>query len=439
VGKVTHVHVPITVRRFLRSPSRHTAAALGLTLRRSARAAADRVIGGLHEPSFDPADAVPAEVVVYFCDRPEKLYQLQQWLPVLQQLHEQHRVLLVFRNQHSLTETRAATPLPAVYAHRLSDLLQLYQAGDYKVAVYVNNGAGNFQSLAVPRLLHVHINHGESDKVSMVSNTAKAYDRVFVAGHAAVLRHRAALMDLDEARLVQVGRPQLDLSPTPLLQPSPRPTVIYAPTWEGEDQFNNYTSLDLYGAAIAAAVLGLDAVRFVYKPHPRVPGSTDPGIRAGHRAVMQQIAAAGAKDPAAGHATLTEVDVLALFERCELMIADVSSVGLDFLYRRTDAPLFITDRRDDREALRQDAPVSAAADVIDSSTVAGLGALLAARLDHDDLLAERHRLREYYFGGLTAGESTKRFIAAIGEAIDDRDRMQAGRRLLPVGGESVEG
>ncbi len=65
--------------------------------------------------------------------------------------------------------------------------------------------------------MHIHVNHGESDKVSMVSNQAKAYDKVFVAGEAAVRRHRAALVDFDESTLVRVGRPQLDLNPTPTL------------------------------------------------------------------------------------------------------------------------------------------------------------------------------------------------------------------------------
>ena len=138
--------------------------------------------------------------------------------------------------------------------------------------------------------MHVHLNHGESDKVSMVSNQAKAYDRVFVAGDAAVQRHRAALLDFDLGRLVRVGRAQLDLQPAPVLEPTSRRTVLYAPTWEGEQAGNNYTSVDVFGPQIVSAVLAVPDVRVVYKPHPRVAISPDPRMAAGHRKILRLIA-----------------------------------------------------------------------------------------------------------------------------------------------------
>ena len=433
------MHFPVTLRQFLREPNRHTAASLRITVRRATRSRLERVTGSIRESPLDVRELAAAEVLVYFGDRTDKLYQLQQWLPVLDVLHPQHPVMLVFRHEHTLAAARRDTLLPAVFAHRLNDLLRLYHGRDAKVVVYVNNGAANFQSLAAAWLLHLHVNHGESDKISMVSNTAKAYDRVFVAGQAAVERHRTALMDFDESRLVRIGRPQLDLSPAPLLPASSRRTVLYAPTWAGEDGFNNYTSVDCYGPQIVEAILGLDDVRCVYKPHPRVPDSADPAIRASHARVLDAIKAGRSRDPAAGHVAFDRGEVLALFEPSDLLVTDVSSVGLDFLYRRTTAPIFVTDRRNDREALLRDAPISAGADVIDAAGLGGLAALLADRLGHDPLAEERHRLRDFYFDGLEPGESTKRFIAAISAAIDDRDRMQEGRRPLPVGGEAVEG
>ena len=104
-------------------------------------------------------------------------------------------------------------------------------------------------------MVHVHINHGESDKLSMVSNQAKAYDKVFVAGDAAIERHRRALIDFDESALVKVGRPQLDIDRLAELEPSSARTIMYAPTWEGENESNNYTSVDLFGPQIVEAAL----------------------------------------------------------------------------------------------------------------------------------------------------------------------------------------
>ena len=75
-----------------------------------------------------------------------------------------------------------------MFVRRLADLLALYD-GWATWSIYVNNGVTNFQSLSAWTMLHVHVNHGESDKVCMVTNQAKAYDRVFVAGEAAEQRH----------------------------------------------------------------------------------------------------------------------------------------------------------------------------------------------------------------------------------------------------------
>jgi hypothetical protein len=45
--------------------------------------------------------------------------------------------------------------------------------------------------------------------------------------------------------------------------PSPRRTVLYAPTLQGESASNNYTSLDVLGEAIIAAALAVPDVCLV--------------------------------------------------------------------------------------------------------------------------------------------------------------------------------
>jgi len=271
----------------------------------------------------------------------------------------------------------------------------------------------NFHSLTQRHLLHVHVNHGESDKICMVSNQVKAYDRVFIAGEAALRRHRAALMELDESKLVAVGRPQLDLNPAPVLPPSPHRTILYAPTWEGENASNNYTSVDVLGPAIVEKALAVPDVRIVYKPHPRVATSRQPSVAAAHREIVRLLSPE--------HVVLEQGDILAVFPGCDLMITDVSSVGLDFLYLRPDQPMFIADRYDDRERLHADAPVSSCADVIDSATIGLLTRTLAQRLEHDEYREARTAVRRLYFGDLAPGESTARFLAAIDDTVRTRD------------------
>lgn len=362
---------------------------------------------------YEPGTPVAGTVAVYFADDPRKLYQLRQWLPVLERLDREHPVTIVTRNRK--TYEALETPLRTVLAPAFPDLVQLYESSDFKVAVYVNNSVHNFHSLMQRHMLHVHVNHGESDKVCMVSNQVKAYDRVFIAGEAARRRHRAALIEFDESSLVPVGRPQLDLRPASVLPDSTQRTILYAPTWEGENASNNYTSVDVLGPAIVEKALAVPDVRVVYKPHPRVAVSPLPDVAAAHREIVRKLSRGE------GHIVQEQGDILAVFPGCDLMITDVSSVGLDFLYTRARQPMFIADRYDDRERLHTDAPISRCADVIDSATIGLLTETLTARLDHDEYREARAAVRELYFGDLAPGESTIRFLAAIDDAVRTRD------------------
>ncbi|MEV5002176.1 CDP-glycerol glycerophosphotransferase family protein [Nocardioides sp. LML1-1-1.1] len=364
------------------------------------------------------------QVIAYFADDPTRAYQLLQWLPVLERLDAAHPVAVLTRDSGTRDVVAERTSLPVLLAPGFNDLAAQYDALDAKVVLYCNNSALNFNSLLDNRMLHVHINHGESDKHSMVSNNAKAYDRVFVAGEAAVQRHRAALMELDEWRLVRIGRPQLDLRPAPLLPPTGRRTVLYAPTWEGDADYNCYTSVDVFGAEIVRAALAVPGVRVVYKPHPKVTTSQVAAVREGHQAILDLVERAAEQEPDAGHAAVWQGDILAVFPGCDAMITDVSSVGLDWLYLQTDKPILVTDRYDDAERLRQDVPVSRCADVVDAAGLPGLTALLAARLEHDEHRMARAAMRHHYFDDNGVGDSTVRFVEAVGDLVELRDRLQ---------------
>lgn len=362
-------------------------------------------------------------VVAYFADDPTRTYQLVQWLPVLEVLHQQHPVALVLRNPSSAEVVGRRTSLPIHVVPGFNELSELYAAVEPKVVLYVNNSPANFQSLVDARALHAHVNHGESDKQSMASNNAKAYDRVFVAGEAAVQRHTAALMEFDATRLVRIGRPQLDLRTESVLGETSRRTVLYAPTWEGDADWNDYTSVAVLGRRIVDAVLAVPDVRLVYKPHPKVVTSRRPDIRDAHRDLLTRIAAAHDADPDAGHASVTAGDILALMPSCDAMITDVSSVGLDWLYLRNEKPILITDPHLDADRLRREVPVSRCADVLDVDNVDGLTALLADRLEHDEHHLARVAMRHHYFDDLQVGQSTVRFVDAVGELVELRDRL----------------
>ena len=376
---------------------------------------------------------VDAEVVLYYADSPGRLYQLDQWIPVLEQLSTERSVLLVLRSLKTMREVQERTSLPVVCITKFIDLMNLYDLSDFKVGIYVNHGRNNFQSLNNPRMLHVHVNHGESDKLSSFSNQVKAYDRVFVAGPVAVDRYREALIAFDHNKLVMVGLPQLDLTFAHGLPESSRRTVMYAPTWEGESESNNWTSLDRFGVGIVESMLALPDVRVIYKPHPRVAASRHPGVSLAHGRILELLSAAGRRDPEAGHLARMEGDILAMFSRVDALVGDISSVTLDFLYMRPECPLFLTDRRDDRTLLEKDSPLAAGADIIDSSSMPGFGSTLASRLTDDTRLEDRIATRERYFGDLQPGDSTKRFQQAVAALVAERDELLVGHRRVTTG------
>ncbi|GAA1558996.1 CDP-glycerol glycerophosphotransferase family protein [Brevibacterium picturae] len=365
---------------------------------------------------------VKAEVVVYFGDRKPKFYQLSQWIPVLEELHRTHRVVLVLRKPSALNQARVLTRLPMVLKRRFDPLHTFYHANDFKLALYVNNGMSNFQSLGFAPMVHVHVNHGESDKLSMVSNQAKSYDKVFVAGDAAINRHRKSLIDFDESALVKVGRPQLDIDRPAELEASSATTIMYAPTWEGENDANNYTSVDLYGPQIVEAALRVDGSRVIYKPHPRVAASSDPAMTQANARILEliEIANESIADESLQHQVLMEGDILATFDAVDLLVTDISSVGLDFLYLQPEKPLILTDRRDDTTKLNDEAPISRATPLINGSTVGQAESLLQEMLTNDSSVESRQDLRRHYFGEGKKGTSTVLFTEAISSLIANR-------------------
>lgn len=382
-------------------------------------------------PPPPPPEHPHADVLVYFADGPSNLYQMTQWLPVFERLAQRRSLAILTRSQQTYDILTELTTLRTVRAPDANVMVEMYADDDAKVILYVNNGAQNFLSLANFRALHVHIGHGESDKHSMASHQAKAYDRVFVAGPAALERYRAAFLSFDESTFSVIGRPQLDLRPEPVVPPSPsgRRSLLYAPTWES-GWANNYTSVQVYGEAIVAAALAVPGTRVLYKPHPRLTKVNTAPVREAHERMVATLQAAQIADPAAGHwidDPEAPADILAVFPSADLMITDVSSVGIDFLYRHVDRPMVLTDRYNDRAALAARTAISACADVLDDSALPGLTDLLSARLTDDPLAAQRQTARAGYFGDLPPGASTALFVDAVDALAEERDRLVAGR------------
>ena len=368
-------------------------------------------------PELVPFTAESAQghtVAAFFADPPSKIYQIAQWLPVFEKAPKNLRPLIITRHAATTEELQKLTNLTVIHARTYDLLMQLLELSKFRSLIYVNNSFQNFQTLAYQTAVHIHVNHGESDKISMVSNQAKAYDKVFVAGAAAKDRYIGAVAWIDENKLIPVGRPQLDLETTPILEKSPLKTITYAPTWEGEDEANNYTSIDCYGSEIVDAALSQENCRVIYKPHPRILDSKDPQIISAHKYIVQKLSRGS-------HEVHLTGDVLSVLKDTDILISDISSVTLDYLYLRPTGPIFLTDRRNNRDHLNAESPVATAAYIVDSSSLSDLSKVLKKTLERDELFNKRQEVCRYYFGGIAAGESTAAFYRELERAIAEHE------------------
>lgn len=363
---------------------------------------------------FTSESAQSHRVAAFFADTPSKIYQIAQWIPVFEKAPEHLRPVIITRHAATTEELQKITSLLVIHAGTYDLLMQLLDKSKFESLIYVNNSYQNFQTLAYQQAVHIHVNHGESDKISMVSNQAKAYDKVFVAGAAAKDRYLSAVAWIDEKKLIPVGRPQLDLETKPILEKSALKTLTYAPTWEGEDEANNYTSMDCYGKEIIDAALNQVNCRIIYKPHPRILDSKDPAIISAHKYIVNRLS----RGP---HEVHLSGDVLSVLKDTDLLISDISSVTLDYLYLKPSGAIFLTDRRNNRSHLEDESPVAKAAYIVDTSTIGSLSDSLRKVIASDELFDRRQEVCRYYFGGIAAGESTAAFYREVERAISEHD------------------
>lgn len=398
---------------------------------REAQRAANRIL-----EERGPVPEGYGEVVVFFPDGQVNLYQLRQWYEPLRELARTHPVVIVTRVAHSTLAALQESELPVVQLRRIGDYEAWLATQRVRAVLYVNQNIRNFSALRFADPAHVFVSHGESDKSYMASNQMKAYDYVFVAGQAAVDRLSRALVGLDPARLLRIGRPQVDVAHVgPELPDDERTTVLYAPTWEGDRPSMSYSSVASHGLELVRALAATGRHRVIYRPHPRT-GYVDRDHQLADRAIRKALAAANRADPGARHLVDTGGGYGWQMAAADYCVTDVSAVAFDWLATRK--PFTIT------------RPVAPEA-VIDPVGLVGSVPLLraseAARIVErvDSGVAEGidetvRGLVEHYFGDTSPGASMRRFLEAAGLVVSRREAelLERDARAAAVGGPSSE-
>jgi CDP-glycerol glycerophosphotransferase (TagB/SpsB family) len=360
------------------------------------------------------------EVLAYFGDDISRSYQIQQWLPVYEELNKTHKVQIICRQYPTTKYLRKLTNLPVNSVYDFFTLTDLIDANNYKVVLYVNNSFTNFQAMAAKKAFHVHLNHGESDKMSMTSRQMYAYDVVAVAGQAAKDRLRNALIVSDENKEVIIGRPQLDLLQKPLKIVEGRKILTYAPTWEGDQEANNYSSVDVYGEKIVAAMLKVPNSTVFYKPHPKVTTSPKSHMIKSHKAILALLDNANSKDSNAKHRFVSG-DPMPVLQVSDLLVSDVSAVTIDYLYLKPQGTMLMCDRLSNKDLFTQVAPVSKAVTNITNLNIGNIEQIISDHVSGKVDRSSYDEMRNYYFGDTKPGSSIARFIAMVNDLIQRRD------------------
>lgn len=357
------------------------------------------------QAASDAVATMRPEVVLYFSGSADAVYQINTWLRVMEQLNR--RVLIVMRERDNL-DLLAPTTLPVVCIPGASDLMD-FRLPTVRVAFYVAHVGKNIHLQREPRMKHVFIGHGESDKIASVNPVTKVFDEVWVAGRVSRLRWAAAKVGVRDDAIVEVGRPQLGGIRRAEPRPDDRPlSVLYAPTWEGWTNDPFTSSLTTMGPSLVGWLLKRPNTRVIYKPHP-FTGSVSPAARRAHAQVMGLLQ----KDARFGTVTVTggvvtdeawaeaqdrhlivsgaAPTLYDCFNHSDMLIGDISSVVPDYV--ASGKPYLIPNPGErDHDTLREEYASLRAAYLLDPPS-SGWAEVFDAASGPDPMLATREQLR----------------------------------------------
>jgi hypothetical protein len=406
-------------------------AARGNSLKRRLRSTGGRMLrrmrllpGGVPDGLGDDdrlGDTVlDGDVILYFPDTVESLYQLREWFGPLRELHAARGVTIVCMDSRVAARLRELVAMPVITVARDATLDALILRSDTKLILYVNYNPLNTAPLRSRSALHVSLLHGDSDKGVSVSNQIKAYDFSFVAGQAAIdrLERYSTLFDA-RTRCIAIGRPSLDTDRVTALPPRPAgapATVLYAPTWEGGQASVAYSSLTTQSEMIVRSLIAA-GLHVIYRPHPltgvRVPefGEAD--------AQLRSLLAERGQEVSEGRSIQDD------FARADLMICDVSAVATDWL--ATGKPLIVTKAPSPEGSGPREAATRLLATTprLTAEDAPRAGELALEQITTDPGKDSRRELTEYYLGDTSPGASLQRFLQACTDLAALRDELWA--------------
>ncbi|WNM40094.1 CDP-glycerol glycerophosphotransferase family protein [Micromonospora halotolerans] len=355
------------------------------------------------------------EFLLYFSAPPGSEYQVTMWLPYLERIGRPFLVLL--REPEFLPTVAAATSAPVVFCPTLKTMDEAL-VPSLRAAFYVNHGAKNSHCIRFAQLTHVQLHHGDSDKAPSANPVSAIFDKIFVAGPAAIERYARAGVEIPAEKFVVVGRPQveaIEVRREPVTGLA-HPTVLYTPTWTGHHADADYCSLPV-AETLIRRLLDRGAT-VILRAHPYT--TQNPASARQLARLTELLAADRARTGRAhlwGAAAARELTLTECVNRADALVSDVSGVISDWLY--SGKPYAVTDMGVDGDDFVARFPLAGSGYVL-RRDMSNVDEVLTGLLDTDPKAAARWATRARYLGDFPAESYAEVFLDA------------ARRQLAPV-------
>ncbi|SCL23782.1 CDP-Glycerol:Poly(glycerophosphate) glycerophosphotransferase [Micromonospora rhizosphaerae] len=363
------------------------------------------------------------EFLLYFSAPPGSEYQVTMWLPYLERIGRPFMVML--REPEFLPTIAAATTAPVVFCPTLKTMDEAL-VPSLRVAFYVNHAAKNSHCIRFNQLTHVQLHHGDSDKAPSANPVSAIFDRIFVAGPAAIERYARAGVEIPAEKFVVVGRPQveaIEVRREPALGLTD-PTVLYTPTWTGHHADTNYCSLPV-AETVIRRLLDRGAT-VILRAHPYT--SQNPASARQLARLTELLAADQARTGRQhrwGAAATRELSLTECVNRSDALISDVSGVISDYLY--SGKPYAVTDMGDEGDRFAERFPLAGSGYVL-RRDMSNVDEVLKELLDTDPLASARWATRSRYLGDFSAESYAEAFLDAARRELEPGWNPPAPRR-----------
>ncbi|MFE9194094.1 CDP-glycerol glycerophosphotransferase family protein [Micromonospora sp. NPDC007208] len=388
------------------------AVALDLARRRfRPRAGGGAVAAALrrHQPEF----------LLYFSAPPGSEYQVTMWLPYLERIGRPF--LVVLREPEFLAPIAAATDAPVVYCPTLGAMDEAL-VPSLRAAFYVNHGAKNSHCVRFTQLTHIQLHHGDSDKAPSANPVSGIFDRIFVAGQAAIDRYARAGVQIPADKFVVVGRPQVEAIE---VRPEParglaHPTVLYTPTWTGHHADANYCSLPV-AEGLLRRLLERGAT-VILRAHPYTTQNPASARQLGRLTELLVADRTRTGRPHVVGAAARELSLTECVNSADALVSDVSGVISDFLY--SGKPYAVTDMGDEGDRFVERFPLAGSGYVLHRD-MSNVDEVLTALLDTDPLAEARWATRRRYLGDFPAESYAEAFLTAARRELAPAETLTA--------------